>query len=490
MTASTEIDHRVVDAVQRSAARFDVAERPVTEVRARAEQRRRRQRTTSALATVALLVGGGLATARLVSHDEPTTAPAAGFTWTRIELPLGSEGAAGMLAVDGTGPFYGVEYVEARSERVGAAISLDGIAWQPLRSAPPLVGSPPGFPPALTAVGDRVALVGRLAADHDGLPADALVLTTSSDRGATWRTTALETELTDIGAVAVALEPDNALVALSGNAAPRPPDPTQSSEATSLMQLQRVDELGVASPVSTDMMPEVESWMAVTLDESADGLVLSGGRSTVDAEWAGNAFVHRFIDAADSWTELGPAAPSPLWALSLWGDTTLAVGTDAIELPDGSNAKGLLAQVSSTWAPGAWQSTDLDGLLPGSIRQRMTFTVPVNRGTVESGPAGLAIGAQVTERSETSSADGGRAWIREQGVSPLQMLWSTDGTTWTALPLDELARARVVFARPLMRDDGTLIIATYVERDEPLTPVGRWGRPPIRTIVLVGEPTG
>jgi hypothetical protein len=230
--------------------------------------------------------------------------------------------------------------------------------------------------------------------------------------------------------------------------------------------------------------------MEVMLDESADGLVLSGGRSTVDAEWAGNVFVHRFIDDADSWTELGPAAPSPLWALSLGGDTTLAVGTDAIELPDGSNSKGLLAQVSSTWVRGAWQSTDLDGLLPEAIRQRMTFTVPVNRGTVESGPAGLAIAAQVTERNETSSADGGRAWVREQGVSPVQTLWSADGTTWTALPLDELARARVVFARPLMLDDGTLIIATYVERDEPLTPVGRWGRPPIRTIVLVGEPTG
>ncbi len=486
MTAPTEIDHVVVDAMQRSAAQFAVADRPVALVRARAEQRQRRQRTTSALAAVALLVGGGLATARLVSHDEPTTAPPAGFTWTRIELPLGNEGAAGMLAVDGTGPFYGVKYVEARSERVGAAISLDGIAWQPLRSAPPLVGSVP----ALTAVGDRVALVGRLAADHDGLPADALVLTTSSDRGVTWRTTALETELTDIWSVAVALEPDDTLVALSGNTAPRPSDPTQPSEVTPLMQLQRVDEFGVVSPVSTDMMPEVESWMAVMLDESADGLVLSGGRSTVDAEWVGNVFVHRFIDDTDSWTELGPAAPSPLWALSLGGDTTLAVGTDAIELPDGSNSKGLLAQVSSTWVRGAWQSTDLDGLLPEAIRQRMTFTVPVNRGTVESGPAGLAIAAQVTERNETSSADGGRAWVREQGVSPVQTLWSADGTTWTALPLDELARARVVFARPLMLDDGTLIIATYVERDEPLTPVGRWGRPPIRTIVLVGEPTG
>ncbi len=489
MTASTEADHVVVDAVQRSAAQFAVADRPVALVRARAEQRRRRQRTTSALAAVAQLVGGGLVTARVAGRDEPTGAPVAGFTWTRIELPLGNDGAAGMLAVDGTGPFFGVEYVDPRSELVGVAVSPDGVAWQPLRSAPPLVSSA-ATPPALTAIGDRVALVGRLAADHDGLPADTLVLTTSDDRGATWRTTVLVTELTDIWSAAAALEPDGVLVAFAGDAAPLPPDSSQSSEVIPLMQLLRVDERGVVSPVSTETMPEVESWTSVMLDESADGLVLGGGDAPVDNEWAGNVFVHRFIDAADSWTELGPATPSPLWALSLDGDTTLAVGVDSFELPDGTGWTSLHAQTRAAWVRGAWQSTALDELIPERLRQRVTYTISINRWTVENGPAGLAIAAQLRERDETGSADGGRAWMRAQGASPHQLLWSADGANWTAFPLDELTGAKVFFARPLMGDDGTLIVATYVEPESPDTADDQESAPKPRAIVLVGEPTG
>jgi hypothetical protein len=489
VTAPTEIDHVVVDAVQRSAAQFAVADRPVALVRARAEQRQRRQRTTSALAAIALVVGGGLVTARIVDRDQPTVAPVAGFTWTRIELPLGSDGAAGMLAVDGTGPFYGVEYVAPRSERIGVAVSIDGVAWQPLRSAPPLVSSA-STSPALTAVGDRVALVGRLADEHDGHPADTLVLTTSADRGATWRTTELVTELTDIWSAAAALEPDGVVVAFAGNAAPPPPEPTDPGVVTPLMQLLRVDERGVVSPVSTETMPEVESWTLVMLDESADGLVLGGGDATVDNEWAGNVFVHRFIDDADSWTELGPATPSPLWALSLSGDTTLAVGADSFELPDGTGRTSLHAQTRTAWVRGAWQSTALDELIPERLRQRVTYTISINRWTVENGPAGLAIAAQLLERDETGSADGGRAWIREQGTSPHQMLWSADGTNWTAFPLDQLAGANVFFARPLMRDDGTLIIATYVESGSTVVGDVVTGAPSWRTIVLVGEPTG
>lgn len=488
MTTPTEIDHRVVGAVQRSAARFEVTERPIAQVRARAEQRQRRQRTTSALAAVALVVGGGLVTARIVGRDEPTVAPVAGFTWTRLELPLGSDGAAGMLATDGTGPFFGVEYVDPRSERIGVAVSIDGVAWQPLRSAPPLVSSASGAAPAITAVGDRVALVGRLADEHDGHPADTLVLTTSDDRGATWRTAQLVTELTDIWSAAVALEPDDILVALAGDAAPPPPEPTDSGEVTPLMQLLRVDERGVVSRVSTAMMPEVESWTLAMLDESADGLVLGGGRPT--DEWTGNVFVRRFTDDADRWTELGPAAPSPLWALSLDSDTTLAVGRDAIELPDGSTSESLHAQVRSAWVRGAWQSTALDELIPERLRQRLTYTISVDRWTVESGPAGLAIAAQLLERGQTGSADGGRAWIREQGASPHQMLWSADGTNWTAFPLDQLAGANVFFARPLMRDDGTLIIASYVEGGSTVVGGVLKDLPSPRTIVLVGEPTG
>ncbi len=471
MSTPTDLDRVVIDVVQRRAAEFDVAPRPIEQVRAHARRRHRRRRTLSAAAAGLLVLAGGVVTLRITGRDH--TAVAGGFSWTRIDLPAGVEGAAAMVAVDGTGPFYGIELAGPDHDLIRVATSLDAVSWVPLSSLPPMDGAE-YLQTQITASGDRVAVVGRLAVEHDGMRVGTLVAATSDDRGMTWRMTALPVGSTDIWSVDVALEPDGALVAVSGRSATD--DAGYTSESSLFFH---VDRAGRLAPVSADDLPGAGSWREVTLDESTDGIVLGGSAIDDEGRTIGAVYLQRFGDATRSWTELAPGAPEFGQPLLLADDLVFSVGRTAASGVDEPGVARLEVRVASTADSAPWRRTALDSVLPDDVRQRVHFVMPVLQRTAVEGAAGLAFPAQLVGRDVAASDDNGRSWLRDQGLSVIQLFYSADGTSWTTIPLDSVAQARVFFARPLMRDDGTLVVTVFVEANSSY-----------RAIVLVGTPQG